>query len=69
MDDTVQYRVCDCGLPYDLVPGGHGELGGQNGGPGAAPVIYDLKELAPLGLGEARQTKVIDEQEVRPGEL
>jgi len=52
-----------------LVPMGEQQLPGQEGGPGAVPVVGDLQDVPPLDRREGREGRVVQHQQASPVEL
>jgi hypothetical protein len=72
VDEAVEDRVGDCGIPCDLVPAVHGNLTGDDGGSAFVSILDDLEELESLIvvqlLGFKRSTRASDSNnlEYRP---
>ena len=64
VDDAIQDRVAEGGLADNLMPGGHGELAGDQDGAAAVAILDDLHEIAPLAGREAIGSPVVEDEEI-----
>jgi hypothetical protein len=64
VDDAVQDGVAESGLANDLMPGGKGELAGDQQGAAAVTILDEL--IAPLAGGEAIRSPVVEDEEINP---
>src|SRR5262249_16258174 len=62
--EAVQDCVPKGGIPYGFMPGLHGDLGGDDGGCAAMPVIENLEQVAAFGGGKHGQPPVVQNQEL-----
>ena len=64
VNDTIQDRIAESGLPDDLMPGWHGELAGDQDGAAAVAILDDFHEIAALAGGEAIGTPIVEDEEI-----
>ena len=64
--ETVEDAVGDGGVADLLVPLGHGELRGQDGGAGLIAFLADFPEVAPFGFLQGGHGPVINDQNIDP---
>ena len=64
VNEAVQDRVAEGGVPYDVVPVFHRDLAGDDGRGTAMAIIEDLEKVAPLGRIENRQAPIIKDEEL-----
>lgn len=64
VDEAVEDRICEGGVPDGFVPVLDGELTGDEGGLTAGPILDDLEEIAAFDLGERDETEVIEDDEL-----
>ncbi len=62
-------RVRQGRVPDRLMPQLRVELAGHDGGARAVPVLQDLEQIPPLRLLEGDQGKIVEHQNIHPGEL
>jgi hypothetical protein len=58
----VADRVCECGVGECLVPLFGGQLTGDHGGALVVTVFEDFQQVAPLGVLERRDEKVVEDK-------
>ena len=66
MDDAIQDGVAKSGLANNLVPGGKGELAGDEQGAAAMTILDDLHQIAALAGGEAIRSPIVEDEEIDP---
>ena len=68
MDDAIENRVRKRGFTDDVVPCLDGNLAGDDGRFGGA-VVDEFQQVLPLGLRQRCHAKVIQNQQIKPGDL
>ena len=64
MNEAIEDRIAECGVPYNVVPMFDGDLTGDDGRGTTMAIIEDLQKVAPLGRIEYRQAPVIEDEEL-----
>ncbi len=54
VNETIEDRVGQSGVPNQVMPCIHGNLAGHDGRGAPMPIIEDLQKITPLGLSEDR---------------
>ena len=67
--NAVEDGIGEGGIADDLVPGVDGKLAGDQRGTGAVSVFDDLHQVAPLARSKAIRPPVINDQQVRFGQV
>ena len=63
-DGVGEGRIADA-----LVPVAHGELPGQERGPGPMAIVHDLEEVSSFPVRQGRESPIIHHEQIRPGEF
>ena len=69
VNEPIENGVGDRGIADQFMPAVRRELTGDQGGRHALPVVQDLQEVAVLDGGCLFHPPVVDDQQVRLGEL
>ena len=68
VDEAVEDGVAQGGIGNPLMPGGYGELAGDDGGGSAMPIIDDFQQVAPLLGRQWGQAPVVKNEQLDPGQ-
>lgn len=67
--DPVENGVGDGGVCDQVMPSGHRDLGGDQGGFAALAFLDDFEQMEALLVGEAVSSEVIEDEQLRAGEF
>ena len=68
VDEAVQDGVGVGGIPHNLVPGGQGELGGDDRRPAAVSLLEDFEQIVPGAGVEGFEAEVVENEQIGAAE-
>ena len=65
VDQAIQDGIGKGGVADDLMPGVEGELTRHESAPPAVPVLEYFEKITAFGIGQRRETEVIEDKQIR----
>lgn len=69
MEDAIADGIGEGGIAQVGVPVGEGELAREDGRAQVVTILKQLEQIGALGVGDRRQSEVIEHQDIEPGEF